>query len=108
MDEFLYDQLTDSSKITQELIKLIEQNISVVQSLKEKCERGDSNITERILGKDIIAKLNDIDNRPLDYLKTMHLSQDNMVRAMPSLIAENYKRLLNFIISRLEENFGVR
>ncbi len=103
MNEVLYHRLIDSQAINAELINLIERECSLVHSLKQKYEHGESTGEEKALGEDITARLEAIDRKPVESLKTLCLAYEHLLCVLPEFIAMNNKRMVSFFLSELQD-----
>jgi hypothetical protein len=103
MDKMLLAQLTDSRLIEKELVNLIKEGTSLIQSLREGLKNGELLTIDKILGQDIHDKLEDIENQPVEYLKAVYFAHDHLLRILPYLFAENNKRILSLLQSQVQD-----
>jgi hypothetical protein len=92
-------RLTDSRFIAAELAGLIERDKLRIQVLQNKEEDP---VEDEFL--EIKDRMGELEKRPIEYLKTVCLAQENLIRAMPELIAQNNKRILNLCLSAIGQS----
>jgi hypothetical protein len=103
MDRMLLAQLTDSRLIEKELVNLIKEDTSLIQSFLEGFKNGELLTIDKLLGQDIQDKLAEIENQPVEYLKAVYFAHDHLLHILPHLFAENNKRILNLILGQVQD-----
>lgn len=91
-------QLTDPNVISDEFSRLLASGEEFALSIMEKHSHGESFDIEEDTAKAIIAKVSEVQhNDPKRQLIYTALALENLAHAIPLLIAENNRRLLNLI-----------
>jgi len=91
-------QLIDPNFISNELSRLLTAGEEFALSIMEKHSHGESFDIEEDTAKAIIAKVSEVQNNdPKRQLIYTALALENLAHAIPLLIAENNRRLVDLI-----------
>ena len=93
-------RLTDSKFISKELADLLEEEKGKINGFMQMFEHGEAEGFEQYIAKDTNNTIRNIIDDPKKQLTYLYLSYENLLMALPVLIAKNNERLLDLFLKR--------